>query len=181
VVDPELDAAALLDDARAREAAESRARERWLREQATAGATFAGTLLDLCEQGVAVTVRMATGRAHRGQVAAVGDGVVVVRAANAPALYARTAAIVAVRPTPGSAVASAGDRTPPATFDLATLLADVAPLRPRVALFAGAAEPVAGELRAVGADVATVALEGPDGGVAHVHLSAVTEAVVYER
>src|SRR3954469_10464591 len=53
-------------DERATEAARSRTRERWLRQQAVEGARLAGVALDLAERRAAVIVRTSSGRTHRG-------------------------------------------------------------------------------------------------------------------
>ncbi|MDP8991956.1 MAG: hypothetical protein M3N31_02715, partial [Actinomycetota bacterium] len=53
-------------DVRAGDAARSRARERWLRRQASEDATFTGVALDLAEQGAGVAVRTTTGRTLHG-------------------------------------------------------------------------------------------------------------------
>src|SRR5207253_11320300 len=89
-------------------------------------------------------------------------------------------AIAFVRPQRGSRAApAAGDRPPPLDVRLAELLAQLAGDRPRVRLVSrGDAEGVAGELRSVGADVVTLALDGEPGGLCYVPLQSLTEVAV---
>jgi len=69
-----------LADAQAREAADERIRERWLRQQAADEAAFAGLLADLAERGETCVLTTAGARLHRGRVVAVGADFVAVRA-----------------------------------------------------------------------------------------------------
>src|SRR4051794_39148118 len=79
-------------DGRVADAARSRTRERWLRQQATEGARLAGVALDLAERRVPVIVRTLAGRAHRGVLAAVGvDFWVLATNAGHPCLIALAA------------------------------------------------------------------------------------------
>nr|MDQ3575222.1 hypothetical protein [Actinomycetota bacterium] len=55
-------------DTRADDAASSRTRERWLRQQASEDALFTGVALDLAEGGVSVAVRTTTGRTLHGRI-----------------------------------------------------------------------------------------------------------------
>ena len=70
-------------EARARDAADSRVRERWLRRQAEDEAAFAGLLVDLAERGVAVIVTTSGGRHHVGRVEAVGTDFVAMATTGA--------------------------------------------------------------------------------------------------
>lgn len=165
----------LLDRARAEQAGRGRSRERSLRQQAEEDATLAGTLLDLAERRSAVTVRTATGRTHHGAALAVGHDFVVVRGENGVDTFVALAAIATVRPY--RAPPASGDRVPSDTR-LVDVLGAAAPDRPRVALVAGT-EVVAGELRAVGADVVTVQLDGPERPLAYVSSASISEAVLF--
>src|SRR5215204_2134370 len=71
-------------DARAREAADTRVRERWLRAQAEEEASMAGVLLALAERREVVVITTATGRRHRGAVVGVGLDFVAVEAEAGP-------------------------------------------------------------------------------------------------
>jgi hypothetical protein len=163
----------LLDDARADEGARARARERALRQAAEEGATLAGHLLDLAEQGRPVRVRTAALRIHVGPVRMVGRDFVAV----ADALV-RFDAIASIRPDVGEdSPVAAGDR---AASDLHLLeaLARLSEGRPRIALVTAGGGVVAGELRAVGADVVTIRLDGAEAGLAYVPGSSVLESNV---
>lgn len=133
-------------------AAAARARERWLRQQASEDATLAGSLIELCEAGSPVMLSTASARLQ-GHVVAVGADCCLLVAAGAGPCLVRLDRLSTVVPTPDD------DRpTPrgarPATlslsfFDiLATLAADRSPVT--VTLAGG--NRVTGELLGVGAD-----------------------------
>jgi hypothetical protein len=153
----------LLDRARADDAAQERARERWLKQQAAESATLAGTLLDLAEAGSPMAITTADGRTHQGEIVGIAAEFVALRSARGSVLIALDA-VVSVRPRAAARTAVAsGDRPPPLDLTLREALADAVDDRPRVLLTSrGAAEPVAGELRAVGQDVVTLALDGDE-------------------
>lgn len=157
------------------EAVGARVRERWLRQAAGDGATFAGTLLDLAERRAPVVVTGRAGRRHRGTVAAVGADFCALRLADRSAVLVTFAGIASVRPEP-HAEPTTGDRAVDVDVGLAEALAAIAEDRPRV-LVVTMADPdgLAGELRAVGRDVLTVQLDGPSRSVAYVPLVAVAE------
>jgi hypothetical protein len=67
-------------DARAREAADARVRERWLLAQAAESANLAGLLLALAERRETVVVATVAGRRHRGVVTGVGEDFVAIEA-----------------------------------------------------------------------------------------------------
>jgi hypothetical protein len=176
---PEPDPATeLLDESRTADAAARRERERWLRHQAEEGATLAGTLVDISEQAMPVTLRTTSGRTHQCHVTAVGGDFVAVQAASGQQILVRIDAITVVRPQPGGWGGPTGDRPGPVATTLVTQLADMVERRPRLLfVFPGGAEQLGGDLLAVGNDVATVVLE--DGRTqSHVNLRAVTEVYV---
>jgi hypothetical protein len=166
-------------DARAREAAGARVRERWLRAQAEEEASLAGVLLSLAERRETVVLTTAAGRRHRGVVSGVGLDFAVLRApAGATTLVALAALadvrMVDERPGPKSAAATGDDAARGALgVRLADVLAQAAGQRPRVAVQAGAAS-VVGDLRAVGSDMLTVRADGT-GGVVYVALASLSE------
>lgn len=136
------------------EAAAGRARERSLREQAGAAATFAGVLVDLAERGADVIVGSAGGR-RSGRLVGVGrDFCVLEQRIGRPAIVA-TAAITSVRAAPASE-SPAGDRAPALELSLAAALGALADDRAPVGLYLDAGETVDGELIAAGQDVVTV-------------------------
>jgi len=167
-------------DDRATTAATSRVRERWLRQQATEDARFAGVLLDLSERGMGVAVGAVSGRTLRGRIAAVAGDFCLVRHDGGQATLLGFDAMVSVRPDPGHRVGdAAADRSPAMTALLVDVLAGLAAERPRVRLpVAGGAEPVVGELRAVGADVVTVRLDGESAATVYLRLAAVGEVTL---
>lgn len=169
----------LLDDVRAGDRGAARVRERWLQRQAEEEATLAGTLLDLAERSATVAVRTTAGRVVQGAVVAVGTDFVVVRAVDRRDVCVRLAVVATVRPQVGERhVAAAGDRPAPLDLLLVEVLAGLAPDHPRVALVTGGGELIAGELRAVGADVVTLRLDGDRRSLCYVAASAVGEAVI---
>ena len=169
----------LLDEERGRAAAAERARTRHLREQAGEEGTLVGTLLDLSEQGSVVTLRVSGGRRHQGVIAGVGADYCALRTPAGPPVYVALAAIGTVRPAPGASGGDLGRRERGADRTLAEALGRLAPERPRVALqLAADADPVRGELRTVGRDVAEVRMDGPGRPRCYVRLAAVHEVVV---
>ncbi|MEA3075132.1 MAG: hypothetical protein QOF60_40 [Actinomycetota bacterium] len=172
-----------LADAAADDAARARSQERGLRQVAEEEATFAGLALDLAERGAGVIVRTASGRPHRGRIEAVGRDFVVVRDGARPPVFVPLAAITVLRPEPSAAGNAdfAGARPAPVDVSLAAALSRLAVERPRVQLTSvGDPEPLAGELRSVGADVATVQLDGEGRLVAHVRLAGLADVVVFD-
>ena len=169
-------------DARAREAAEARVRERWLRSQAEEGTTLAGLLLALAERREPVVVATVAGGRHRGVLIAVGVDFVAVQAPAGTTTLVALAAVADVR------VVDAGRRPiAPATVDghargegrlafgvrLVDVLGQAAGQRPRVAVQAGAAS-VVGDLRSVGDDVLTLRTDGA-AGLVYVSLPSVSD------
>ena len=150
-----------LSDAAAEEAARERSQERSLRDASVQSATFVGVLVDAAERGERVVVRTTTGRMLQGAIKAVGRDFVVV-AGDASAAFVSLSGVAAVRLHPGRrAEDTAGDRVAPVRASLASVLAGVAVDRPRVQMgITGEPHPVTGELRAVGLDVVTIALDG---------------------
>ena len=69
-------------DARARDAADSRVRERWLRAQAEDDASLDDVLLSLAEHEVAIVLTTIDGRRHYGQMVGVGVDFCALRAAG---------------------------------------------------------------------------------------------------
>jgi hypothetical protein len=88
-------------------AAQNRAKERWLRDQASASASWAGILVDLAEQAATVIIGMGRRRCT-GRIAGVArDFCVVQQAGGRPALIALEA-ISAVWPAQGRAGGAGG-------------------------------------------------------------------------
>jgi hypothetical protein len=162
-------------DARAREAADARVRERWLRAQAEEGSSLAGVLLALAERRATVVVTTVGGRRHRGVVAGVGLDFVALQAPAGTTTLVAFAAVGDVR------VADAGRRVAPTTGEaprplgarLGDVLAQAAGQRPRISVQAGVAA-VVGDLRAVGDDLLTLRADGAAGAV-YVALASVSE------
>jgi hypothetical protein len=166
----------LLDAARAEAVAASRARERWLRRQAEEEATVAGTLVDLAEQGVPVALRTGAGRPTTATVVAVGRDFCAVRTPAGRNGCLALGAITRVRPVGGRVVTATGDRRPPLDLALGELLARAVGDRPAVRLLvAGDDDALAGELRAVSAELVTLALDGDTRAPCFVPLTAVAE------
>jgi len=175
-------------EARVRDAVDSRQRERWLRQQAQDTAAFASLLLGLAEQGVAVLATTVGGRHYVGRVEAVGVDFAALATTGARTTLLPLEALAAVK------VANAAERDrredhrrpgPPAdtrpdggAMTVGVTLADVighaVGRRPRVQVFAGAAQ-LGGELRALGADVITLHTDGDPPGLAYVRLASVSE------
>ena len=166
----------LLDEARADDRGAARERERWLRQAAEEGALLAGTLLDLAERGATVTVRTTAGGAHHGIVRLVAADFCVLASA-AGDVWLRLDGVATVRPHAGERHAAATGDRPVLDLRLVEALARVAGDRPRVAIVTDGGERVAGELRAVGADVVTVRLDGEPRAVCYVAAGAIREVL----
>lgn len=167
---------ALVDESRHREALDDRARQRWLRTQLEEGARFVGTLADLADQHVAVTLRTGAGTAHRGWLVGVAADHVVLRPADGPRAYVALDAVTDVRPEPGLGHGAAtGERAALADRTLAEVLLRAVPERPRVHLrVRGQPDGMSGQLRGVGRDVVSVLLDGGR-DVVYLRVGAITE------
>jgi hypothetical protein len=162
-------------DARAREAADARVRERWLRAQAEEESSLAGVLLALAERRETVVVTTVVGRRHRGVVAGVGVDFAALKAPDGSTTLVALTALGDVR------VVEEGRRSATTTGDagvelgvrLGEVLAQAAGQRPRILVHAGVAA-VTGDLRAVGGDVVTVRADGA-AGVVYVPLTSISE------
>jgi hypothetical protein len=162
-------------DARAREAAEARVRERWLRAQAAEEASLAGVLVALAERRETVVLTTAPGRRHRGIVTGVGVDFVAIESPAGMATLVALGVVADVRVAEEArTVATTGDADGGALgVRLADVLAQAAGQRPRVSVHAGTAS-VVGELRSMGADVLTVRADG-DAGAVYVGLASLSE------
>jgi hypothetical protein len=176
-------------EVRARDAADARVRERWLRRSAEEEAEFAGLLLDLAERGVTAVVTTSSGRRHPGRVAAVGADFVAVRTDGSRTTLVALNAVASVRvnglgPATGSRGERPGARPGPqplqpgegrsVAVSMADVLAHAAGRRPRVHVHCDAAT-VAGDLQSVGTDVVTLRTDGDPSAVAYVSLASVSE------
>lgn len=161
-------------DARADEAVAARTRERWLAQQATEEATFAGTLVALAERVERVVLLLAGGARRTGVVTAVGDDFCEVQDRGRTVLVALDA-VASVqlheRRGPASGSSAPGDRR------LLGALALRCGDRPRVQVVTRTGEAVGGTLTAVGEDVITLDLDGAR-GVVYVRAGAVAEVAV---
>jgi len=166
-------------EARARDAADARLRERGLRRQAEDEAVFVGLLVDLAERGVGVLVTTSGGRHHVGRVDAVGADFAALVTTGARTTLVSLGAVAAVRVVRGPKASPAaetreGGRDRRVTVTMADVVAHAVGHRPRLQLFATSAC-VSGELRAVGTDVVTVETDGDTHGLAYVRLASVSE------
>ena len=167
-------------DSRVDDAARSRMRERWLRQQAEEDARFAGVALDLSEAGAGVAMRLTSGRTVHGRIATVARDFCVLRHDGGTATLVAFSAIATVRPEPGyRAGEAASERAAPVDAGLADVLVGLAGERPRVRIVVdGGGEALAGELRSVGFDVATMRLDGEHGATVYVQLGSVREVTL---
>ena len=168
-------------DARAREAAAARVRERWLLAQAAESASLAGLLLALAERQETVVVATVAGRRHWGVVTGVGEDFVAIEAQSGAITLVNLSGVGDVRLAERAAghgsrrAATTDDRRGrgPVGARLGDVLAQAAGGRPRILVRTGAAS-VVGDLLAVGIDVLTVQTDG-DAGPVYVGLPSVSE------
>ncbi|MFU8839624.1 MAG: hypothetical protein ACNA8R_02750 [Nitriliruptoraceae bacterium] len=167
----------------ARHAAEVAARsERHQRlQRASEVATWTGTLEDLAERRLPVVLRVAGGRAFRGNLVAAERALVALRSDADQLVVVRTEAVRLLRPQPGVPVAVAmGDRQRVAGRRMVEVLQQLTEERTRVLLGVdGIQEPVAGRLRALGEDVVTLELDdATPRALVYLPISAVQDVVV---
>ena len=167
---------AMMANDRADEAVSSRARQRWLRTQADEEARFSGVLLDLAERHGLVALRTSDGRQRRARIRGIGADFVALESSDGQRSLLRLDAVIAVTGT-GDHDLPSGDRSITSTIDLVTALAGLVMDRTDVVLRPGAGEPLSGELRSVGFDVARLRTESPAQTVA-VNLASIAEVVL---
>jgi len=164
-------------DARARDAADARVRERWLRAQAEEEASITGVLVAIAEREEAVVLTTVQGRRHRGPVVGVGLDFCAVGMAGGATTLVVLDALADVR----GCDPSGRNRTPagvgagPLSLGvcMADVLAQAAGQRPRVSVQSGATS-VVGDLHGVGHDLLRLHTDGA-GGVVYVRLASVSE------
>jgi hypothetical protein len=156
-------------------AAGSRSRERSLREQAAASATWAGALVDLAEGGAPVTAVI--GRQRRtGRIVGVARDFFVLETRTGRSDLVVLRAVDALWPdqTVGPRPAGpAGDRGGAIDLSLMMALAVLAEEHAPIGLTTTSGIEIAGDLLAAGEDVLTVRTDAPNRRLAHVPFSAV--------
>lgn len=166
-------------EARAREAADARARERWLRTQAEEGAQLAQVLAGLVEQRAVVAVTTSAGRTVTGRLATLGRDFVAVAAPGGRLTLVALHAVAWVRPSERRRDPVVGPEPEDEGGDasgagLIDVLAQAVADRPRVAVETEHAG-ITGELRAVGIDLVVIEIPGSQRGLAYVRLGSVYE------
>jgi hypothetical protein len=178
-------------EARAREAAEARVRERWLRTQAEEAARLGLVLAGLAERRADVVVTTISGRSVHGRLTGVGQDFLVIERAGTTLVALHAVAWVREPPGRGARIApatgpdeelDAEDGHPPDIgregvgpgAALASVLAQAVAHRPRVTIVADAAA-LTGELRTVGLDALVLRTPGDPPSLAYVRLRSVYE------
>ena len=171
---------ALGDDARQAAEVAARSEQRSRAERASEVATWRGTLWDLAERRLPVSLRLAGGRTRRGCLVAVGADHLGIRTAAGQLVLVLLGAVRTLRPEPGlPAPIATGDRDRCLGRRLVEVLAELVEERAPVVLGCeGWDEPLVGELVALGEDVLTLRMEGVERGTIYLPLDAVTEVVV---
>jgi hypothetical protein len=174
--DPYVD---LADEAAHEAAIRARAERRARRDRAAEVATWVGTLRDLAERQVAVSLRVRSGRVHRGALVGLGLDHVALRLPAGSLALVSLAAARTVRPEPGEPAPPAmGDRESAQDRTLIEALARlVDERRPVVLVVRDVDEPLHGEVIGFGEDVVTLRLSGADHGTVYVPLAAIDEVV----
>lgn len=172
-------------EARARDAAESRRRERWLRTQAEEGAEFASVLARMVERAAPVTLTTVAGRRLSGQPTSLGEDFVALTLPGGRTTLVALAALAWVAAAPSGGTAT-GRRPEPGLGDgadrdvaaapaaLIDVLAQAVAVRPRVSVQTDGAA-VTGELRAVGVDVLALETASEPPSLVYVRLRSVYE------
>jgi hypothetical protein len=170
-------------EARAREAAEARVRERWLRTQAQEDARFAAVLAGLAERRGVARLATTAGREVQGRVSAVGQDFVALDGLGGRVTLVTVGALAWVRPADddrqlredgGGGGDDRGGLGAAGGAALVDVLAHAAATRPRVSVVAGSAT-ITGELRAVGVDVLVLETAGEQAALVYIPLPAVTQ------
>jgi hypothetical protein len=173
-------------EARAREAAEARVRERWLRTQAEEGSRLGLVLAGMAERRAEIIVTTVTGRAVAGRLTAVGEDFLAMTAPGRRMTLVALPAVAWVREAPGDRRRAApavgpdeeldptSDEGLPAAASLASVLARAVADRPRIAVQAEGAA-LSGLLRTVGMDVLVLEIAGEPPALAYVRLRSVYE------
>jgi hypothetical protein len=169
---------ALTDQVRRADAASSRRREQWMRQQAEEEATFHGLLIDLAEGRADVTVHTRAQRRLAGRLVVVGNDLIVLAGdRGGERTFVPLPAVTTVRPgvetTPALGDRTAS-RTGTATFEAA--MVDLAADRPPVCVHTVDGERTTGTLRRVGRDYLAVQT-APSSEVA-VRFPAVNDVIV---
>jgi len=176
-------------EVRVRDAVDARQRERWLTQQAQDEAAFASLLLGLAERSVVVIATTTGAHHHIGRVQAIGTDFAALATTGARTTLLSLSAIAAVRVAssaerrgrddhrrlgPAGDARPHGDSVTMVGVTMADVIGHAVERRPRVQLFAAAAQ-LGGELRAVGTDVVTLRADGDPPGLAYVRLASVSE------
>jgi hypothetical protein len=151
-------------------AAEERARRRWLGEQAVAGSTLVGILVDLAEQAAQVGMSLPD-HTCAGRIVGVGTDFCVVNQTHGRPAVVALHHVGAVWPEPGARLA-AGDRPPALEMSLAATFAAMAEERLPVAVRVGQTT-LEGEVYGIGEDVVTLRSNPPNRRWTHIPLRAV--------
>jgi hypothetical protein len=158
---------------RTESAATSRARERSLREQAAASATWIGTLVDLAEHRTEVTVAVNQKR-RRGRLVGVGrDFCVLDHAGQGQTDLVALGAVSALWPDPAATPFASGARDGTIDLTLSMAFALLVEQRARIRLVTRTGDETAGDLITAGEDLLTVRTEPPTRRLVYVPLGAV--------
>jgi hypothetical protein len=170
----------LADEAAHEAAVRARAEQRDREERAAELATWIGTLRDLAERRLAVSVRARSGRVHRGALVGLGVDHLVLRLQAGSVALIALAATRTVRPEPGlPAPPAMGDRDTAQDRTLAEALArSVEERRAVVLVLREVEDPLQGEVVGLGEDVVTLRIGGVDRGTVYLPLDAVDEVVL---
>jgi hypothetical protein len=170
----------LADEATHEAAVRARAEQRAREERAAEVATWIGTLRDLAERGVAVSLRARSGRTHRGALVGVGTDHVALRSHAGSLVLVALTATRTLRPEPGEhAPAAMGDRARSQDRTLIEALARlVEERRPVVLAVRDVGEPLQGEVLGLGEDVLTLRLRGGDRGTVYLPVAVIDEVAV---
>ncbi|MFA9432657.1 hypothetical protein [Egicoccus sp. AB-alg2] len=170
-----------LTDRAAHEAAVRSRAERRRRQALAAGtATWLGTLRDLAERRAIVVLQVRGGRPLRGLLVALSSDHLVLVTASGGRVHLRLSAVRTARPEPGrGAPPASGDREAPSTATIEDVLDALAEEGGSAALLLGdVVDPVRGRIEAIGEDVVSLRLEGPDPALVYAPVGAVDGVMV---
>lgn len=170
----------LADDAAHEAALRSWTQEREHTSRASRTATWIGTLRDLAERALEVSVTTASGRRHRGALVGLATDHLALRCEGPRRVLVALAAVRVVRPEPGRRLgATTGHRSPPVDRTLADALDRCVEEGVQVTLVLdGVTEPLHGGPVSIGEDVLDLRLSAGEPARVLLPLAAVVEVIL---
>ena len=161
--------------------ARQRSRTRMLAQRDVEAASFGGTLLDLAEADVVVSIRTATGHQFVGTIRTLSEDHLSIAGPGRPRTLVALHALVAVSVAQQRSGGARGDRLIRGET-LIDAMAWLAGERPRVSIgVVGPGELLTGRLWSCGGDVCTLRTDATEGRWIHVRTAAISEVMLLDQ